>query len=365
MIEFSLEDLLGLQSVPGIGPARMRKLVSEFGSPRAVLDADMAQLTKVEGFDQKTAEKILAGPDEKFIENQLELLDKYNTKVITYWDAKYPAHLKKIYDPPVFLFYKGNTDCLNETSIAVVGTRKPTSYGRMTAEKFVAGLSERDLTVISGLARGIDTIAHKSALKSGGTTIGVLGCGLDQIYPPENRELYEEIINKCIIISEYPMGTMPDAMNFPKRNRIISGLSLGVLVCEAGSKSGALLTALYANDQNREVFAIPGSIVSDKSAGTNKLIRNGAKLTSCIQDILDELKGQTELDFSGDDEIPAEPDLKGPSKKVYKILNSEPIHIDKLAIEADMGPAEVLSILLILELKGFVRQMAGKMFVRN
>ena len=365
MNEFSLEALLGLYSVQGIGPTRMRKLISKFESPQAVLNANLTQLTKIEGFDQKIAEKILEGPDEQFVENQLELLDKYHTKLITYWDAQYPARLKKIYDPPVFLFYKGNTGCLNNAVMAVVGTRKPSSYGRMITEKFTAELVRRGLAISSGLARGIDTIANKTTLKNAGTAIAVLGNGLDQIYPPENRELYQEIIEKGIIISEYPMATLPDAMNFPKRNRIISGLSLGVLVCEAGDKSGALLTALYANDQNREVFAIPGSIVSEKSAGTNKLIRNGAKLTSCVQDILDELKGQTNLDFSEKTEKTAEPELKGPSKKIYKILNMDPIHIDKLAFDAGMATAEVLSILLILELKGFIRQLAGKMFIRN
>ena len=297
METFTLEALLGLYSISGIGPTRMRKLISAFQSPQDVLQAPPEQLIQVEGIDRKTAQKIRAGADDSFVQEQIKLLEKHETKLITYWDAQYPTRLKKIYDPPVFLFYKGNPQYLNLPAIAVVGTRNPSGYGRMISEKFSRELAQRGLSIVSGLARGVDTIAHKTALKVNAKTIAVLGNGLDFIYPPENRQLYADIFENGLIISEYAMATKPDAVNFPKRNRIISGLSLGVLITEAGDKSGALLTALYANDQNREVFAVPGSIVSEKSAGTNKLIRNGAKLTRNVVDILEELQGQLHFDF--------------------------------------------------------------------
>ena len=365
MESFTLEALLSLYSVPGIGPTRMRKLISHFQTPHLVLEASFEQLIRVEGIDQKTARNITAGPDENFVQKQLEMLAKHNTKLITYWDAGYPVRLKKIYDPPVFLFYKGNLDVLNLPSIAVVGTRNPTGYGRMLTEKISRELAEKGLAVISGLARGVDTIAHKTALKNNVATVAVLGNGLDVIYPAENKQLFSDIIEKGVIVSEYAMGTKPDAVNFPKRNRIISALSLGVLVTEAGEKSGALLTALYANDQNREVFAVPGSVVSPQSRGTNKLVRNGAKLTQDVYDILEELEGQLELDLRADKKPEPEPELTGPALKIYKLLNSEPLHIDQIAVVAEQGAAETLSILLILELKGYIRQLAGKMFVRK
>lgn len=365
MDTITLEPLLRLYSIPGIGPTRMRKLISEFQSPRLVLEAGIEQLIRVEGIDQKTAQKITAGADEDFVQKQLQMLAKHDTKLITYWDAEYPARLKKIYDPPVFLFYKGNLEILNLPSIAVVGTRNPTGYGRMVTEKISRELAEKGLAIISGLARGVDTLAHKTALKNNARTIAVLGNGLDVIYPPENKKLYEDIIENGIIVSEYAMGTKPDAVNFPKRNRIISALSLGVVVTEAGDKSGALLTALYANDQNREVFAVPGSIVSLQSRGTNKLVRNGAKLTRDVYDILEELEGQLELDLSADKKAEPEPELTGSALKIYQLLSSEPLHIDQIAVDAELGVPETLSVLLLLELKGCIRQLAGKMFVRR
>jgi len=364
MNDFSLHTLLGLYSIPGIGPTRMRKLIAAFQTPRAVLEADARKLIQVEGIDRTIAGHIKKGADAAFVERQLELLEKQHANILTYWDAAYPARLKKIYDPPVFLFYKGNPQYLNVPALAVVGTRRPSGYGRMITEKFTRELTRQGLAIVSGLARGVDTIAHKTALKNQGLTIAVLGNGLDQIYPPENRPVYEDIMKKGIIISEYPMATKPDAVNFPKRNRIISGLSLGVLVCEAGEKSGALLTALYANDQNREVFAVPGSVISEKSVGCNTLIKKGAKLVQTIQDILEELKGQLRFSFTNMQEEKTAPVLKGPAKKIFELLSSEPLHIDKIAFDAGLAPAEALSILLTLELKGLIRQLAGKLFVR-
>jgi len=364
MNHFSLETLLGLYSIPSIGPTRMRKLISVFGSPEKVLTAGMRRLKEVEGIDRKTAEKILSGPDKTFISTQMQRMQDYGVQVFTYWDEDYPSRLKQIYDPPAFLFYKGNRDLLTNQMFAVVGTRVPTSYGRMITERFSAQLVQAGFTIISGFARGVDTLAHKTTLKQGGNTIAVLGNGLDQIYPPENKKLYDEMIEHELFLTEYPLGTKPDAGNFPKRNRIISGMSAGVLITEAGAKSGALLTAMYAADQNREVFAVPGPIHSGKSTGTNRLIKSGAKLVQSIDDILEELAGQFSLESAEKNEQKKAANLKGTYKQVYDILNSEPLHVDQIALSTKLSPAETLNALLTLELGGLIRQLAGKMFIR-
>ncbi|NOX88907.1 MAG: DNA-protecting protein DprA, partial [Calditrichaeota bacterium] len=233
MNRFSLEALLGLYSVPLVGPTKLRKLISVLGSPEAVLNAAYRQLVQIEGIDQKTAERIKQGADGDFVQKQLSKMEEHGVRVLTYWDDLYPDRLKKIYDPPAFLFYKGNLETLANIAIAVVGTRSPTNYGRLITEKFAAVLAQNNFCIISGFARGIDTIAHKTALKNNAPTIAVLGNGLDVVYPPENRELFEEITQKGLVLTEYAMGTRPDAGNFPKRNRIISGISAGVLITEA------------------------------------------------------------------------------------------------------------------------------------
>ena len=360
----SVEALLGLYSIPSIGAAKMRKLISVFGTAEDVLSASERRLMEIEGVDRRTIEHIKRGVDKDFIEEQTKLIDAHNVHLLTYWDEHYPARLKGIYDPPAFLFAKGDMACLDIPSFAVVGTRHPTGYGRMITERFSRELVQNGFVIISGLARGIDTLAHKTALQSGGKTIAVLGNGLDRIYPSENRKIYQQITENGLLVSEYPMGTNPDAGNFPKRNRIISGISSGVLITEAGDKSGALLTAYYAADQNREVFAVPGSIVSGKSTGTNNLIKSGAKLVACIEDILEELQGQLNLSMPKNKTKRVLPELSGTEKTVYDLLGSEPQHVDQIAIRLGLSPSETLSSLLTLELMGAIRQMAGKMFVR-
>ncbi len=365
MKTFPLEDLLSLYSIPSIGPTRMRKLISVLGSPSAVLQAGTRRLISIEGIDIKTAEKIRSGGNPQFVAAQMEAIDKHQVKVLSYWDKAYPEQLKSIYDPPAFLFYKGNIQLLDQPTMAVVGTRKPTGYGRMMTERFTKELVDKGFAIVSGFARGVDSVAHKTALKNGGPTFAVLGNGLDVIYPPENHELFEEMCRKGVIMTEYPMGTRPDAGNFPKRNRIISGLSIGILITEAGQKSGALLTAFYGADQNREVFAIPGSIVSEKSVGVNDLIKKGAKLVQSIEDILEEFGDRfgSEALLSTEKAAPI-PDLNGSLKTIYDHLSSQPIHIDQLALQTHLSPSETLSSLLTLELMGLIRQMAGKMFIR-
>jgi len=365
MNAFSLEALLGLYSIPSIGPVRMRNLISALGSPEEVLKAGIRRLTTVEGIDHKTAEKIKIGPDDVFVQQQLERMETLRAGVLTFWDEAFPDRLKRIYDPPAFLFYKGRTDILNDKMFAVVGTRMPSSYGRMITEQLTAELVLNGFTIISGFARGVDTQAHKAAIKNNGATVAVLGNGLDTIYPSENKKLFSQIAEQGLILTEYPMGTKPDAGNFPKRNRIISGMSSGVLITEAGQKSGALLTAGYALEQNREVFAVPGAVYSGKSTGSNNLIKNGAKLVQNIEDILVELEGQYPSVSSGKNEQPDTSKLDGIYKKVFETLNSEALHIDQIALHTELSPSETLSALLTLELGGYIRQMAGKMFIRS
>ncbi len=369
MTSFSLEALLALYSVPSIGPTRMRKLISVFKTPQAVLDAGLRQLMEVEGIDIKTAQKIKTGVDAQFVKRQMKYLKSFDAGVLTYWDEAYPRQLKSIFDPPAFLFYKGNLNCLNKNLFAVVGTRRPTSYGKNITGKLTEALVQNGFAIISGFARGVDTIAHRTALENDGETIAVFGNGIDRVYPAENRQLYSRMIEHGLILSEYPMGTAPDAGNFPKRNRIISGLSVGVLITEAGEKSGALLTAMYAVDQNREVFAVPGSALSAKSRGVHSLIKNGAKLTEDINDILDEIGDKLNLTRTSDGRTMRKPagefNLSGTLRRIYDLLSDEPLHVDQLAVRAELSPSEVLSALLTLELMGAIRQMAGKMFIRT
>jgi DNA processing protein len=357
---FSIEALLGLYSIPSIGPAKMRKLIAAFGSPEAVLDASSSQLVMVEGIEKKTAMKINKGPDDQFVKEQIEKLREHDVTLFSYWDENYPELLKRIYDPPAFLFFKGNMDAFEKAAVGIVGARIPSSYGKVITERFAEDLCRQGITIVSGFARGVDTIAHKTVLKNDGVTIAVLGNGLDWIYPSENKTFIDQMYKKGAIISEYAMGAKPDAANFPKRNRIISGLSLGVVLTEAGAKSGALITALYALEQNREVFAVPGNITSGKSVGTNRLIKEGAKLTIGVNDILEELNINIGEIKKESKKIPK---LSGLDKIIYELLSETPMHIDNITYRVGASPADALTALLTLELMGVVRQLAGKMFV--
>ena len=360
MAYFSNESLLKLFSIPSIGPVRMRKLIAVLGDPDTVLHAPLRRLMSIDGIDKITASKIKKGPNPEFVEDQLIQLQKHGARLLTYWDKDYPERLKSIFDPPAFLFIKGKQELLNTPTIGIVGTRVPSSYGQHITRQFCSDLCEEGFTIASGFARGIDTIAHKTAIRQHAPTIAVLGNGLDYIYPSENKKIMEDFLSNGLLISEYPFRTKPDGGNFPKRNRLISGLSIGILVTEAGSKSGALLTAMYAADQNREVFAVPGPVTSGKSTGCNNLIKQGAKLVQSVQDILVEIEGQLNHVFRPK----PEPDLVGNEKIIYSILKNEPLHIDQIAINAKLSTSESLTALLTLELKNLIRQMAGKMFIR-
>jgi DNA processing protein len=341
-------------------------LINHFGTPEAVISASASSLRKIHGIDLRIISNIKNCMDITFGDKQFFHLEKQRADLITLWDKIYPLRLKSIFDAPVFFFYQGCIDLLDKPAIAIVGTRIPSSYGRQLTMELTEKLVKTGFVIVSGLARGVDTVAHQTALRSGGKTIAVLGGALDWIYPPENKELAVSITENGGLLSEYPMRTKPEAMNFPKRNRIISGLSLGVLVTEAGENSGALLTAYNALEQNREVFSVPGPITSERSRGTNFIIKEGAKLVQNVQDITDELCGQMELfkqKQNVNNEIPPTMDLK--DKRVFEHLRFEPVHVDQIAADAGLSTSETLSILLTLELNGLVRQYPGKMFKKS
>ena len=338
--------------------------MSRFGDAAAVLKASVAELCRTAGIDVKTATNIKSAADAEFAREQLRLANKLGVSFVTYWDPRYPKRLKQISDPPVLLYVRGTLPTEDEAMVAVVGTRVPSAYGRLVAANLSRDLVTEGVTVVSGLARGIDTVAHKAALEAGGRTIAVLGSGLDVVYPAENRALAAEIAKAGAVISEFPLGTQPDATNFPRRNRIISGMSAGTLVVEAGEKSGALITAQLALEQNREVFAVPGNVTSERSRGTNRLIKQGAKLVENVQDILDELRPQLR-GLLREAEAAPRVAMSGSEKTVYEVLGDEPKHIDDIATELGQPSGQVLATLLSLELKNLVLQLTGKYFVRR
>lgn len=363
----NLEALLSLGAIPGIGANRLRALVNHFGTPEAALAASVPELEEVPGIDEILSAAIsgLASGSGSAAE-QLRCLSDHDARVVTWRDADYPAYLKQIYDPPAVLFVKGRLPDETETPFAVVGSRVPSLYGRMTCERLSAGLSRHGLTIVSGMARGIDGIAHRSALSSGGRTIGVLGCGLDVVYPAEHRRLYGDVAGSGALVSEFPMGTPPDAHNFPRRNRLISGMSLAVLVVEAREKSGALLTAKLALEQGRDVFAVPGNIDSPRSRGPNLLIQQGAKLVLDPEDIVEELVGPLGGVRPSAVSPPAEDHLSREERLVLDgVLPSAPRHVDAIAAECGFPTSKVVAALLGLELAGLVRQLPGNQFVRG
>ncbi len=365
-----IKNWIALATVEGVGPKRFINLINHLGDPEEVLSAPIERLSGIPDIGKETAKNIKNKVKWKTVEEQLKLFEKHSKqknnriKFITYKDSDYPQNLKSIYDPPPFLFVRGNLTQEDKKALALVGTRRASAYGKNVAEKLASELVERGVTIVSGLARGIDSTGHLTALKGKGRTIAVFGSGLDVIYPREHARLAQRITESGALISEFPLGTKPLAENFPKRNRLISGLSLGVIVIEAPKRSGALLTAECALDQGREVFAVPGNIGSQKSEGTNALIKKGAALVTSVDDILSELKGV--LNFTSEKEkTKLEMDLSQEEKKVFSFLSLEPNHIDKIAKKGNFKIPHLLSVLLSLELKGLVKQLSGKMFVRT
>jgi len=275
-------------------------------------------------------------------------------------DEEYPPNLKEIYDPPPLLYVLGSLIPQDRRAVAIVGSRYPTTYGQMFAERIALGLSQRGITLVSGLARGIDSSAHRGALTAGGRTIGVLGCGIDIIYPPENRKLFDQVAAQGAILSEFPLGTPPDSDHFPIRNRVISGISLGVVVVEATLRSGSLITARFALDQGREVFAVPGNADSARSAGTNRLIREGAKLVTQAEDILEEISIASPPAL----EVPPRPKLTDEEAKIFSILGPQSMHVNQVIALSALSSAQVSVTLLSLELAGHIKQLPGMRFIK-
>jgi len=371
--EYDLKELTSLKtllSTEGIGPVLFLNLLSKFSSAEEILSASHSELKSAGNIGNTLAKRIIQA-GKKFrdfqteTENEIDAVSKLGGEIITFFDTDYPALLKQISSPPIALYVFGSITEEDANSVAIVGTRRPTSYGKRQAERFSKALVENSITIVSGLARGIDTIAHNSALKFGGRTIAVIGSGLDVIYPSENKKLARAIAESGAVISEYPLGTKPDAQNFPKRNRIIAGLSRGSLIVETKINGGAMYTANFALEQNREVFAVPGNIEVPQSEGTNFLIKkSGAKLVQTAQDIFDELN--IFIDASNEKrEVRPPSDLTLFEQQIFEALSSTPIHVDKLAESAKMNTSECLVHLLTLEFKGLVQQHPGKTFTRT
>jgi len=360
-----IHTLLRLLSIPGIGSQKIRALANYFSPLSEVFNASAPDLLRVPGIDKTLCLRILNhSNDFHYADEQLESAEKNGITILTSFDKDYPLLLKNIYDPPILLFIKGSIQILQQPTIAIVGTRHPTSYGRSVAEQFATELAQRNICIVSGLARGIDTCAHTAALNSKGMTCAVIGSGIDVPYPPENKKLLERICEQGIVISEFPMGTIPDAPHFPRRNRIISGVSIAVIVVESDVDGGAMITANFANDQNRDVFAVPGSIREKKSTGTHRLIKEQrAKLADSVADILAELNMQLTLPL----DIPPtpQPKLTDAEEKIYSLLTTSPQHIDIIAEDAGISTSDALVTLLSLEFKNIVRQLPGKYFVRT
>ena len=351
---------VALNMVKGLTPSNKKKLLSRFHSPQRILAASFKELSEV---SEVIAKKIVEQRDGLKVEEEISLAKDRDVKIVTLEDELYPTNLRSIFDPPIVIYLKGEVRAEDSIAISIVGSRMATLDGRLTAERFSSSLALVGVTVVSGMARGIDSAAHRGALKSGGRTIAVLGSGLDVIYPPENRRLFEEIAKNGAVISEFPFGTEPKGYNFPQRNRIISGLSLGVVVVEAAAKSGALTTANLALEQGREVFAVPGRVSSRQSKGTNRLIKEGAKLTESVDDILEEFEFlKDRLGCRSEEEKGI--DLSREEKKVYDLLSKEePTHIDMITNKSGLSSQQVASTLMGLELKNLTRQLRGTMFV--
>lgn len=351
---------IGFNHITGIGPIRLRRLLDVFGGVEAAWNAPRHQLHR-SGLATKFVDELIEKRAKIDLEQYIRKLQKINVEAITWDDERYPDRLMEIDSPPPVLYVKGALEVIDRYAVAIVGTRRLTPYGKAVAHEISAGLSANGITVISGLARGIDGIAHRAAIDIGGRTIAVLGSGLDRIYPPEHRGLAGDIASQGAVLSDYPLGTPPEAKNFPPRNRIISGLSLAVIVVEAGSSSGALITANFAAEQGREVFAVPGTIHSKASRGTNRLILNGATPYLSVNDVLEALnlelisRQENVEDYLPEDDVEA---------VIYEKLTQDPIHVDDLQVSCGIPVSVITATLSMLELKGRVRQVGGMHYVK-
>jgi len=347
-----LKYWIGFTGVPGVGKARLMALKTHFGSLQDAWKAPAAELARA-GLDQKITGNITGYRDSINLDDQLRLLEKYHVTAIPFESPDYPPMLAEIHDCPALLYIRGEYRKDDENSVAVVGTRRATAYGKQATEDLVYNLAMNKITIVSGLAKGIDTIAHRTALEAGGRTIAVFASGLDIVYPPDNLKLAREIMEHGALVSEFPLGTKPKAENFPRRNRVLSGLSRGVLVVESGESGGALITVNFALEQNREVFAVPGSIYSPMSKGPNRLIGEGAKLVSNYTDIIEELNLSIVSQQLVMQSVVAS---DGIESIIMKQLSEEPLHVDEICRNSGLDASTVISTLAVLELNGLVRQ---------
>ncbi len=363
---------LALHLAPGMGPRTCTKLVANFGSPEKVLASRSSELKSVCPLKKESLEALCgAGRQdlEDLVAEESSLAAEKNILILSCDDPRYPALLKNIHDPPVVLYVYGSPELLNCRGIGIVGSRAATQYGKSVAEQIGNGMARKGFTIISGMALGIDTAAHKGALAAEGKTIAVLGCGLDIVYPPGNRNLYKDIAGAGAVISEYPLGTEPENFRFPARNRIISGMSLGIVVVEAANRSGSLITASHGLEQGREVFAVPGRIDSIKSAGTHALLQQGAKLVHSIDNIIEDLPSTsfqqsfTEMEKDEEEQIPVE-NLNCEEAELFRFIEVYPRTFDQIVEDSGLSVQQINELLLHLELKGMVESLPGKSYQR-
>ncbi len=359
------EALICLNIVPDLGTIRLYRLLRAFDRPQDILAAPEDRLIEVSGIDAATAARIRSLKKED-LSGELGASVKLGLKIITVIDKGYPENLKNIADPPIVLYVKGELRQEDRLSLAIVGSRKASFYGLSSAEKFAADLSAKGFTIVSGMARGIDSFAHKGALRRG-RTIAVMGSGFRHIYPPENRKLCEEIAARGAVISEFPLDREPWKMNFPRRNRVISGLSLGVLVVEAAKNSGALITADFALEQNREVFALPGKIDSRTSFGTNELLKQGAKLVSCADEITEEfqLPPDERVETKKRTEKAGQQGLSAQESLMYECIPPQPVLLDEVMVRSGLDIPQGYGLILKLEMKKLVKRLPGQQLMRN
>jgi DNA processing protein len=374
-----IEKWLKLIRADNVGPATFAKLIKHFGSPDRALGASASELAEVDGIGFKTAERIASTRNKFDTTAELELAQKLSVWIINLADERYPPLLKRIYDPPPVLYIRGSLTAADNLAISIVGSRRCSLYGQEQSSQLAHFLSSAGFTICSGMARGIDTAAHQGALSAGGRTIAVQGCGLANIFPPENKKLFELIADAGACISELPLQYEPLSENFPPRNRIIAGLSLGTIVVEAGPNSGALITATAALENNREVMAVPGKIDSPLSKGVHRLIKQGAKLVESVEDVMEalgyigeQLQNHVTAAAAKAAERIGTPlfdtsqlNLSGSEKTIYDCLGKEPLHIEQIIAGTNLTPGGINAALVSLRLKGLIKQLPGSLFLRH
>lgn len=356
------EALLVLNAVPDLGAVRIRKLAAYFGSALEILQASADELSQSRLISPDLAENIFHFSKDKFLQDEYNLMQRKGIVILTSADDNYPGSLKNFEDSPVVLYIKGETGCLDQMSVGIVGSRAASFYGCKSADSFARAFVQAGMVVVSGLARGIDTAAHRGSLEAGGKTVAVIGCGFSYMYPKENHSLMDRIARQGAVVSEFACSMPPLKQNFPWRNRIISALSLATVVIEAGSKSGALITADYALAQNKDVFAVPANIDTETALGSNQLIQDGAKVALNPDDVLSQIKADYAPHPDGQRTLLL---LSDEQSKVYPFITCQPVHLDELVRRSGLNISSLMNITLSLELKHAIRQLPGQYYVRN